>query len=102
MGFLRGSYFYKIAAYLRFFKKETVLLIVVTLARMAAALPVPEVIRRFFDSVAAGDNSTLVLNALLLSGLFLFGVVAGYLSDLRIQSIGHGLTNLIRGQLTEK
>ncbi len=102
MEFLRGSYFYKIAAYLRFFKKETVLLIVVTLARMAAALPVPEVIRRFFDSVAAGDNSNLVLSALLLSGLFLFGVWAGYLSDIRTQNIGHGLTNLIRGQLTEK
>ena len=37
-----------------------------------------------------------------MSGLFLFGVWAGYLSDIRIQSIGHGLTNLIRGRLTEK
>ncbi len=102
MGFLQESHFYKIATYLRFFKKETVLLVVATLARMAAALPVPEVIRRFFDSVAAGDNSSLVLNALLLSALFLFGVLAGYLSDIRIQNIGHGLTNLIRGQLTER
>ncbi len=101
MKFLDRHYLFRIVAYLKYFKREAILLVVITVARIVAALPIPKIIGNFFDSVTLGDNSELVVNALLLTFLFLFPVLAGYLSDLRTQRIGHGLTNLIRDQLTE-
>ncbi len=96
------SYYFKIFNYIRYAKKDVIVLLSITFIRVLMNFPLPNVIQSFFDNMSVGNEKVFLSDVVLILFLIMGGLVIGYVGGIRTQKIGHRLTLIIRNKLLKK